>query len=84
MVVGFPCSHLNFKYHACFEQRVPTSDKVFKPSHRTDSFRITIGTINSWNETQHHCSNLSLKAYFLKNALKTINEEVKRGKYKFN
>ena len=43
-----------------------TSDKIFKPSYRTDSFRknlITIVAINSWNKTQHQFRNLSLKTY---------------------
>ena len=41
-----------------------TSDKIFKPSYRTDSFgknSITIGAINSWNKTQYQFRNLSLK-----------------------
>ena len=64
-----------------------TADEIFKLSYRTDSDgkkSITIGVINSWNKTQHQFSNLSLKklkVYFLKSELKTINEEVKRGKY---
>ena len=43
-----------------------TSDKIFKPSYRTDSFgksSITIGAINSWNKTQCQFRNLSLKTY---------------------
>ena len=43
-----------------------TSDKIFKPSYRTDSYgknSITIGAIISWNKTQHQFSNLSLKTY---------------------
>ena len=43
-----------------------TSDKIFKPSYRTDSFEknsITRAAINSWNKTQHQFSNLSLKRY---------------------
>ena len=43
-----------------------TSDKIFKPSYRTDSFgknSITIGAINSWNKTQYQFRNLSLKTY---------------------
>ena len=67
-----------------------TSDKIFKPSYRTDSFRknlITIVAINSWNKTQHQFRNLSLKTiaqaklnvYSFKNELKTTNEEVERG-----
>ena len=43
-----------------------TSDKIFKPSYRTDSFgkhSITIGAINSSNKTQHQFRNLSLKTY---------------------
>ena len=66
------------------------SDKIFKPSYRTDSFRknlITIVAINSWNKTQHQFRNLSLKTiaqaklnvYSFKNELKTTNEEVERG-----
>ena len=42
------------------------ADKIFKPSYRTDSYgknQITIGAINSWNNTQHQFSNLSLKTY---------------------
>ena len=42
-----------------------TSHKIFKPSHRTDSYRqnsITIGAINSW-KTQHQFSHLSLETY---------------------
>ena len=45
-----------------------TADKIFKRSCRTDSYgknSITIGAINSWNETQHQFSNLSLKTYGL-------------------
>ena len=41
-----------------------TSDKIFKPSYRTDFFRktsVAIVAINSWNKTQHQFSNLSLK-----------------------
>ena len=43
-----------------------TSDKIFKPSQRTDSFGkklITIGAINSWNKTRYQFRNLSLKTY---------------------
>ena len=43
-----------------------TSDKIFKPLYRTDSFGknlITIGAINSWNKTQYQFRNLSLKTY---------------------
>ena len=43
-----------------------TTDKIFKPSYRTDSFRkslVTIGAINSQNKTQHQFSNLSAKTY---------------------
>ena len=43
-----------------------TSDKIFKPSYRTDSFgknSITIGAINSWNKTQYQFRDLSLKTY---------------------
>ena len=43
-----------------------TSDKIFKPSYRTDSFgkgSINIGANNSWNKTEHQFSNLSLKTY---------------------
>ena len=43
-----------------------TADKIFKPPYRTDSYgknSITIGTINSWNNTQHQFGNLSLKTY---------------------
>ena len=43
-----------------------TPDKIFKPSHKTDSFRkisITIGAINSINKTQYQFCNLSLKTY---------------------
>ena len=43
-----------------------TSDKIFKPSYRTDSFgknSITIGAINSWNKTQYQFRNLSLKTF---------------------
>ena len=43
-----------------------TADKIFKPSYRTDSYgknSIAIGAINSWNNTQHKFSNLSLKTY---------------------
>ena len=67
-----------------------TADKIFKPSYRTDSYgrnSFTIGAINSWNETQHQFSNLSLialpklKVFFLKNVLKTINEEVRRVRF---
>ena len=59
-----------------------------EPSYRTDSYgknSIILGAINSWNKTQHQFSNLSFKAfrpnklkvYFSKNALESINEEVK-------
>ena len=40
-----------------------TADKIFNPSYRADSYgknSITIGSINSWNKTQHQFSNLSL------------------------
>ena len=43
-----------------------TSDKLFKPSDRTDSYgknSITLGAINSWNKTQYQFSNLSLKSF---------------------
>ena len=43
-----------------------TSDKIFKPSSRADTFRknsITIGAINSSNKTQYQFCNLSLKTY---------------------
>ena len=43
-----------------------TSDKIFKPSYRTDSLgkgSINIGANNSWNKTEHQFSNLSLKTY---------------------
>ena len=43
-----------------------TADKIFKLSYRTDSYgknSITIGAINSWNNTQHQFSSLSLKTY---------------------
>ena len=43
-----------------------TSDKIFKPSYRRNSFgknSIIIGAINSRNKTQHQFSNLSLKTY---------------------
>ena len=67
-----------------------TSDKIFKPSFRTDSFEkysITIGAINSWNKIQYQFRNLSLKTYSpsklkgysLKNTFQTINEEVEKG-----
>ena len=49
-----------------YETLSSTADKIFKPSHRTDSYgknSITIGAINSWNETQDQFSNLSLKTY---------------------
>ena len=53
------------------------------------TYSIIIEAINSWNKTQHQFSNLSLKTYsptkikvyFLKNALKTINEEIKGSKF---
>ena len=67
-----------------------TSDKIFKPSFRTDSFEkysITIGAINSWNKIRYQFRNLSLKTYSpsklkgysLKNRFQTINEEVEKG-----
>ena len=67
-----------------------TSDKIFKPSFRTDSFEkysITIGAINSWNKIQYQFRYLSLKTYSpsklkgysLKNTFQTINEEVEKG-----
>ena len=43
-----------------------TSDKIFKPSYRTDSYgknSVTMAAINSWYKTQHQFSNLSLKTY---------------------
>ena len=43
-----------------------TADKIFKPSCRTDSYgknSVTIGVINSWNNTQYQFSILSLKTY---------------------
>ena len=43
-----------------------SSDKIFKPLCRADSFgkiSITIGAINSWIKTQYQFRNLSLKAY---------------------
>ena len=43
-----------------------TSDKIFKPSYRTDSFQkysITIEAINSWNKNKNRVSNLSLRTY---------------------
>ena len=70
-----------------------TTDKIFKPSYRTDSYgknSVTIGVINSWNNTQYQFNNLplktymaqpKLKAYFLKNALENINQEVNRGNF---
>ena len=45
-----------------------TTDKILKPSYRTDSYgknSITIEHINSWNKAQHQFSNLSLKTYSL-------------------
>ena len=67
-----------------------TSDKIFKPSFKTNSFEkysITIGAINSWNKIQYQFRNLSLKTYSpsklkgysLKNTFQTINEEVEKG-----
>ena len=48
-------------------QRVSsTTDKIFKPSYKTDSYgenSFTIGTIKNWNKTQYQFSNLSLKTY---------------------
>ena len=41
-----------------------SSYNIFKPSYRTDSLgknSITIGAINSWNETQYQFRNLPLK-----------------------
>ena len=69
-----------------------SADKIFKPSYRTDSYgknSIAIGAINSWNNTKHQFSNLSLKIYsptkikslIFKNALENINQEVKRGNF---
>ena len=77
------CSDLH-NYHTVSS----TADKIFKPFYRTDSYgknSIILGAINSWNKTQHQFSNLSFKAfrpnklkvYFSKNALESINEEVK-------
>ena len=43
-----------------------TADKIFKSSYRNYSYgknSVTIGAINSWNNTQHQFSNLSLKTY---------------------
>ena len=55
--------------------------KIFKPSYKKNP--VTRGTINSQNKTQHQFCNVSLKT--IENfGLKTIQEEVKRGKYKFN
>ena len=67
-----------------------TSDKIFKPSFRTNSFEkysVTIGAINSWNKIQYQFHNLSLKTYSpsklkgysLKNTFQNINEEVEKG-----
>ena len=71
-----------------------TSDKIFQPSYRTDSFRknlITMGAINSYNKTQYqsvichwkHIAQAKLKVYTLKNTLKTINEDVERSKVEY-
>ena len=43
-----------------------TSDKTFKTSYRANFFgnySMAIGAINSWNKTQYHFRNLSLKTY---------------------
>ena len=71
-----------------------TSDKIFQPSYRTDSFRknlITMGAINSYNKTQYqsvichwkHIAQAKLKVYTLKNTLKTINEDIERSKVEY-
>ena len=65
-----------------------TADKKFKPSYRSDSYGknlITLGPINSWNETQlssvishlKHSSQPKLKVYFLKNVLKMLMKKLK-------
>ena len=66
-----------------------TIDKILEPSYGTDSYgksSITIKAYNNWNKPQNQFSYLLLKTYspgktksFF--ALKTINEEVKRGKF---
>ena len=43
-----------------------TTDKLFKPSYRTDSYgknSITLRAIDSWNKTQYQLSYLSLKTF---------------------
>ena len=43
-----------------------TADKIFKSSYGTDSYgknSTNLGAINSWNKTQHHFSNVSLKTF---------------------
>ena len=55
------CSDLH-NYHTVSS----TADKIFKPSHRTNSYgknSIALGGINSWNKTQHQFSDLSLKTF---------------------
>ena len=45
------CSHVNN-----YQTVSSTSDEIFKPLYRADSFgkiSITIGAINSWNKTQY-------------------------------
>ena len=69
-----------------------TAGEVFKPSYRTDSY----GKIQSLQEALivgrklnissvichlKHIAHPKLKVYFLKNTLKTINDEVRRGKF---
>ena len=53
-------------YRSRYHTISSTTNKIFKPSYRIDSFgkkSVVIGAINSWNKTQHQFSNLSLKTY---------------------
>ena len=55
------CSDLH-NYHTVSS----TTDKIFKPSYRTDSYgknSITLGSKNSWNKAQDQFSDLSLKIF---------------------
>ena len=55
------CSDLH-NYHIVSS----TTDKIFKPSYRTDSYgknSITLRAINRCNKTQHKFSDLSLKTF---------------------
>ena len=69
-----------------------TADKIFKPFYRPDPYEknsITIGAINSRKKPNvgsvichlEYIAQPKLIVYFLKTALKTINEKVKWGNF---